>query len=320
MNDLLSWFDTGALLATALVLGAIGVAWRTARGGRAQVPRSLSDLFAADAILIAVDVHPDGACALTARDLASGAVRARAAITGRDGKPAALRVLGAVGDRLCCGNDELGLHLRDAATLDVVETQAALCARCGVNAPLASWRNAQAALLDTGELRLLGANGRRVTLHPGVDGAVHRPDTWRPERSSWKLDDATEDLRPPRFQAGTDEEVAEEAMLEFEERRRAQAETRLALAADFCLPVRYEPDLPDGSLLTRHQGSVDDPRLVLGCLTPEAVRWTAPLGTTGDMQVSATPDWVIALVSRAGPPELFGIRLATGEIAWRARL
>jgi hypothetical protein len=59
---------------------------------------------------------------------------------------------------------------------------------------------------------------------------------------------------------------------------------------------------------------------VLACLTTEAVRWTAPLGTVGDVQVSATPDWVIALVSHAGPPELFGIRLATGEIAWRARL
>ena len=73
MNDLLSWVDAGALLATALVLGAIGVAWRNARRRQEQVPRSLSDLFAADAILIAVDVHPDGACALTARDLACAA-------------------------------------------------------------------------------------------------------------------------------------------------------------------------------------------------------------------------------------------------------
>lgn len=328
MDDLSSWTSTAVWLKAALVAVTLvaGLALARLRGGKARAPRSIRDLLAvAEAgVVIAVDVHPDGTCALTARDLSTGAVRARVNVRSsrRDDAQTPIRVLGAVGDRLWCGHDDLGLHLRDAASLEVVETQAVVCARSHVATPLASWRNSQAALLDTGGVRLLGANGRRVTLRPGVDGPVVRPETWRASGSPWNLDTAEVVLHVPRFQSGTDEESVEEAMVEFEERRRAQAETRLAVAAGFCLPVRYEPDLPDGALLTRHQVSVDDPRLVLACLTPEAVRWSTPLGLAGPVQVTATGDWVLALVlpDDHGPPQLFAVRAASGEIGWRAQL
>lgn len=319
MDGLLSWIAFAAACLVAL-LGGLCLA-RVRRVERSGA-RSLADLLvvAEVGVVVAVDKHPDGGEALVSRDLETGAVRARIALRGRAGEHAPLRVLGAVADRLWCGQDELGLHLRSAVSLEVLETQGAVCARNGVTAPLASWRNAQATLLDTGEVRLLGTNGRRVSLRPGVEGPVSRPDTWRPTR--WSLDTADDVLSAPRFQAGTDAESVEEAMVAFEERRREQAETRLAVAAGFCLPVRFEPDLPDGSLLACHQLSVDDKRLVLACLTPQAVRWTTSLGVAGEVQIAASGGWVVGLVTPHDPgaPELFGVRASSGEVAWRARL
>lgn len=325
MNDVSSWIDAATSLNVALVATTL-IAVALVRRTKTQRPRSVVDLVAvAEAgLVIAVDVHPDGTCALTARDLSTGAARNRIIVgrLKRDDTQIPLRVLGAVGSRLWCGHDDLGLHVRDAASLEVMESQAAVCARSHVKTPLASWRTAQTALLDTGEVRAFGADGRRVTLRPGVDGPVARPETWRPAPTPWILDTAEVTLQEPRFQAGTDAESVEEAMVEFEERRRIQAETRLAVAAGFCLPVRYEPDLPDGSLLIRYQVSVDDPRVALACLTPQAVRWSTQLGLAGQVQVAATGAWVLALVTPDdhSPPELFALRAASGEPGWRARL